>query len=660
MHFGHLFRDWLASNDPAFSRLRQALRVTLTVAFTFSILLFIHVAIVPLPDVAYGLGILLSIQGGFTVRDKRSSEQMVTRLIGCLASVVVVTVAALLENHRDLSDFVFLLIIFAASWVRGLGVRWNAVGMFAFMSYFMGAYFQPKLGDMPLVVVGSVVPVLVAQAVREFLLPDDWRKDLLRALESVTGRVNQMLLELAVSVRDEKISDDEHRALIQSEERLKEAVLMAESFIPKPSTEAVSSDSPTADIAMRLFDVHLAAESMMVLSQHAVPSFALVHAVMRHDDALLERETAGFETIEDKSRSETMRAMIWVRDARDALAETVALGRRTGFSDVEGATSAQSAIKWPRLSLADPTMRRALQITLATGLAMMLGLLLSRERWFWAVLTAFLVFINTNSRGDTAVRAFQRSIGTVLGIAAGMGLAVLVAGHTTLAICLSLAAIFLGFYFVQVSYGALTFFISIVLCLVYGMTGALTFEVLKLRIGETIIGATVGAAVAFLVLPSKTRGALDAALAKWFDALRALLNATAGNGPGLELIRLSQALDAAYRDVTAAARPLGSSWHLVRKPGHIRQTLSIFLACTYWARVFARNVAFSREDADGEIGRNIAENLQRLNAVAPKGADCFFVDRKTPRSAGRHLPLSRGGTRLGIEMIGSMLDRLYP
>jgi len=221
-------------------------------------------------------------------------------------------------------------------------------------------------------------------------------------------------------------------------------------------------------------------------------------------------------------------------------------------------------------------------------------------------------------------------------------------------------AIFLGFYFIQVSYGAMTFFISIVLCLVYGMTGALTFEVLKLRIGETIIGAMAGAVVAFLVFPAKTRGALDVALLKWFDALRALLNAAGGNGPGLELIRLSQSLDAAYRDVTTAAKPLGSSWNLVRKPGHIRQTLAIFMACTYWARVFARNVAFSRDDPDGEIRRNISENLLRLNMVAPKGSDCFFVDRKTLRSAGRHLPLSRGGLRLGVEMVGSMLDRLYP
>ncbi len=670
MHIAHRFRDWLAANDPAFSRLRQASRVTLTVVLSFSILFVIHLTIVPLPDVAYALGILLSIQGGFTVRDKRPSEQLVTRLIGCLASVLAVILAALLADHRYISDVAFLAIIFAASWVRALGVRWNAVGMFAFMSYFMGAYFQPRLGEMPLVAMGSVVSSLVAHGVRSVLLPDDWRKDLLRALESVLGRVNQMLIELAVSVRDGRISEAEHRALLQAEERLKDVVLMAESFIPKPSDDApavdtpasdtLASDTPAVDISMRLFDVHLAAESAIMMSQSAVPSFALVHAVIAHDDALLERETDGFETMADKRSSETMRAMIWLRDARDALTETLSLGRTTGFSDIAGGNGARTVIKWPKLSLDDAAMRSALQITLATGIAMVFGLLLSRERWFWAVLTAFLVFTNTNSRGDTAVKAFQRSMGTVLGIAVGMALALVVAGHTAIAISLSVVSIFLGFYFIQVSYGAMTFFISIVLCLVYGMTGALTLQVLQLRIGETIIGATAGAAVAFLVFPAKTRGVLDGALVKWFDALRALLHAAGGSGPGLELIRLSQNLDAAYRDVTTAAKPLGQSWSLVRKPGNVRQALAILMACTYWARVFARNIAFSRDDPDGEIALNVSENLERLNAVSGRGSECFFIDRKSARATGRHLPLSRGGMRLGIEMVGSMLDRLYP
>src|ERR1700712_2745955 len=108
MQLGHQLRDWLAANDPAFSRLRQALRVTLTIAISFSILFVFHVVVVPLPTVAYALGILLSIQGGLTVRDKLPSEQLVTRLIGCLVAVIVVSLAATLESYRDLSDFTFL------------------------------------------------------------------------------------------------------------------------------------------------------------------------------------------------------------------------------------------------------------------------------------------------------------------------------------------------------------------------------------------------------------------------------------------------------------------------------------------------------------------------------------------------------------------------
>ncbi|MGO8448235.1 FUSC family protein, partial [Rhizobium ruizarguesonis] len=71
----------------------------------------------------------------------------------------------------------------------------------------------------------------------------------------------------------------------------------------------------------------------------------------------------------------------------------------------------------------------------------------------------------------------------------------------------------LAFYFLQVSYATMTFFISILLCLVYGMTGVLTLDLLQLRIVETVIGAVAGTAVAFLVFPALTRGALDAALA---------------------------------------------------------------------------------------------------------------------------------------------------
>jgi hypothetical protein len=166
-----------------------------------------------------------------------------------------------------------------------------------------------------------------------------------------------------------------------------------------------------------------------------------------------------------------------------------------------------------------------------------------------------------------------------------------------------------------------------------------------------------------VVFPARTRGALDVVLGKWFAALDALLKAAAGGEPHNALIRLSQTLDAAYKDLATTARPLGSSWSVVTRPGHIRQTLAIFLAATYWARVMAKNRDASIKDAEAQ--ELIAASLARVASAAERRSECFFVDRKVPVSAARHhSPISKSeankGWRHGLDMIGSTLDRLYP
>ncbi|AGS22108.1 FUSC family protein [Rhizobium etli] len=652
------FRDWLLANDPALSRLRMASRVTLTILLVFLILLAIEAFILPLPTAAFGLGIVLSIEGGVAVRDKGNARQLVTRLFGCAVSLVVVAIAAGLEDQRVLSDLVFLVIILLASAGRVFGPRGFAIGMFAFTSYFMGAYFQPPLAELPEVAIGPVVSVLVGHMVRAVLLPDDWRRDLLRSLESVSGRINQILFKLAALAASGDIGEADRQELRQLEDRLKEVVLMAETFIPRPSAGVFDGASnPAAELAIRLFDAHLAAESAIVLSFQSPPPFALVHAVIGADAAELKRYEGMIEASKDQPQGETVRALLWLGEARRQLTEAINRGGACGFSGVDAAkdTAQAQAIDF---SLANPLLRSALQITLASAIAMGFGLLLSRERWFWAVLASFLVFTNTNSRGDTAMKALSRSLGTVFGIAMGLVLATLISGEPDIAIPVMAICIFLAFYFLQVSYATMTFFISIVLCLVYGMTGVLTLDLLKLRIGETVIGAAAGTAVAFVVFPARTRGALDAALARWFQALRELLGAIGEGKSGFELIALSQKIDACYRDVTVAARPLGSPWSVVTRPGQIRQTLAIFLSCTYWARVLARR--YEAPPADSDQKRLITADLALIADVARRGSACFFIRRKASRTTGRHLPVSREGARVGLEMIGSALERLYP
>ncbi|MGO7533018.1 FUSC family protein [Rhizobium leguminosarum] len=655
---GFQFRDWLLANDPALSRLRMASRVTLTIAFSFLVLLAIQMFILPLPTAAFGLGIVLSIEGGVAVRDKGNARQLVTRLFGCAASLGVVAIAAGLEDHRFLSDLVFLVVIALASAGRVFGPRGFAIGMFAFTSYFMGSYFRPSLAELPDVAIGPVVSVLVGHLVRAVLLPDDWRRDLLRSLESVRGRINQILFKLAALAGGGEIGEADRQELRQLEDRLKEVVLMAETFIPRPPGGVFdASADPAAELAIRLFDAHLAAESAIVLSFQSPPPFALVHAVIEADAAELAPYSAMAEAINDEPQGETVRALLWLGEARQQLTQAIGEGQVSGFAGIDAVRDTAQPEKID-FSFANPLLRSALQITLASAIAMGFGLLLSRERWFWAVLAAFLVFTNTNSRGDTAMKALSRSLGTVFGIAIGLLLATLISGQLAIAIPVAAVCIFLAFYFLQVSYATMTFFISIVLCLVYGMTGVLTLDLLQLRIGETVIGAVAGTAVAFLVFPARTRGALDAALARWFQALEDLLNAIGEGKSGFALIALSQKIDACYRDVTVAAKPLGSSWSVVTRPGQIRQTLAIFLSCTYWARILAKSYAASAE-AD-ELKRLIASDLALMKDAAPRGSTCFFIERKASRTTGRHLPLSREGARLGLEMIGSALERLYP
>ncbi len=655
---GFEFRDWLLANDPALSRLRLGSRVTLSIVLSFAILLLIHMLVVPLPIASFGLGIVLSIEGGVAVRDKGSTRQLITRLLGCLASLLVVGIAAVLESHRVLSDFIFLVVIFLASVARVYGPRGFAIGMFAFTSYFMGSYFHPTIGELPVVLIGPVVSALVSHWVRAVLLPDNWRRDLLRSLESVRGRINQILFKLAALAADGKVDEADRQELRQLEDRLKEVVLMAESFIPRPPGGVFDGASaPAAELAIRLFDAHLAAESAIVLSYQSAPSFVLVHAVIEDDKAVLSAQEKAVADMEGQPQGETARALLWLGAARRQLIETIDTGRGTDFAEIASVeeVSTPTAVDF---SLKNPVMRSALQITLAAAIAMTLGLALSRERWFWAVLASFLVFSNTNSRGDTAIKALQRSIGTLFGIAFGLVLASLLSHQMGIAIAVSIVCVFLAFYFLQSSYATMTFFISIVLCLVYGMMGVLTFDLLKLRLEETVIGAIAGTLVAFLVLPARTRGTLDTAVAKWFDTLKQLLSAVSDKKSQPELIVISQKVDACYRDITLAARPLGSTWSIVTRPGQIRQTLAIFLSITYWSRILARNHA--ADVVDDDLKRRIAADIGVLDAAAPRGSECFLVIRKQMRPTGRHLPLWREGTRLAVEMIGSTLERLYP
>ncbi|MFJ6657493.1 FUSC family protein [Streptomyces sp. NPDC091377] len=159
--------------------------------------------------------------------------------------------------------------------------------------------------------------------------------------------------------------------------------------------------------------------------------------------------------------------------------------------------------------LARVTTRQAVQATVGAGFALVVGQLVSGERWYWAVGAAWWVFVNTASRGETLVRGFRRVLGTVLGI--GLGLLVALPLHTAAApTAVILAGCVFGiFYTAAVSYTWMMLWVTLLASLLYGLLGVLDPALLALRLAETGVGA-LGAALAVLfVLPVTTHAVTD-------------------------------------------------------------------------------------------------------------------------------------------------------
>uniref|UniRef100_A0AAU2AFF2 FUSC family protein n=1 Tax=Streptomyces sp. NBC_00093 TaxID=2975649 RepID=A0AAU2AFF2_9ACTN len=160
--------------------------------------------------------------------------------------------------------------------------------------------------------------------------------------------------------------------------------------------------------------------------------------------------------------------------------------------------------------LARATTRQAVQATAAAAFALVVGQLVSGDRWYWAVGATWWIFVNTTSRGETLVRGFRRILGTVLGIGLGLAVAVPVAGAPVPTAVLVAVCVFGIFYSAAVSYTWMMLSVTLLAELLYGLLGVLDPALLAVRFAETGVGA-LGALLAVLfVLPITTHATTDA------------------------------------------------------------------------------------------------------------------------------------------------------
>lgn len=573
----------LATADPGLGRLRSAATTVAVLAVTAGVVLG-GAALVGGPVTAAVTGVVLAFVTGIAGRDQPSPEQVVITAWATLGVSVSAVLSALVGGAATPPGIaVFVALGVVVVFLQRLGPRGFAAGMAGFITFLATTLTRLTPDGLPLAIGGAVLAAATIAATRWLLRTRRPERAARHALDGVEARAGLVVLALADVLR---VPDDE-RARGRVDRRL--AGLRRTATVADDRLADVSD----RDAGVRVFDLRLGVEHLADLvtggETGSDPQPALAALAERVGRALLDPDVA-VEGPDDGSGSSGE-----VRVRRTMLRVLEEWRRPPGRPAPEDAASDddEDDVAGPPPAPVADTVRRAVQVALAVALAALVGQWISSMQWFFAVVIAFVVFISSSSRGAVLSEGWQRTLGTLLGVVVGVGLATLLDGAVVPTVVLLAVCLFGALYVIGLSSTVLMVFITVGIALVYGLIGRFTVDVLLLRLAETAVGAGIGIAVSFLVLPTRTRATFAEATARFLRALRAVIDdatatLTSDDRPRPLDEGAVHELRDAHAAVEAAASPLtdGLAGALDRA-GH-RDALRVVGACDHHARLLLR------------------------------------------------------------------------
>jgi hypothetical protein len=533
--------------DPGLVRLHNALRVTLATLLS-GLACVAWTAAHHQPITLAALGVLFSMIAPLFVRDARRNAWFVTLLYLYLCACASFAVAAALSRYPLAGDAGFLLVMFIGMLCQACGPRALGSAMLGVVMFYLGLYLHPDAVETAQSIALSTLGPLAIALVGRVLVPMSATRTLRLAIHTVTLRAARVL---AVA-RGTHQASARRPALVAAARvsELNEAALALEE-------QLALLDSPdTATLRERLVELEVAAGQVTFgpsASSEAGGIEALRHAIERLRQAAPARSGVHSGTAKHGIHISSKSAAAWLADIRTRLV-------------------------W----------LPAARATTAALLAMVIGQSLSPERWFWAVITTYVVFLGTRSRADTVYRGAQRLAGTIAGALASMLLATTLHDAPLLMIAAMLVCVFGWAYYILNAYAPGVFFITVLVGLVYGQMGFAMGPLVQLRIEEVMVGCIVSFAVAILMMPLAATRHVEARMTAVLGALRQVVRlATEASVAPADVRIAMRALDRSWHDLRVALRPLQTQRVFVWNPGVELATGSL-LSCLHWARVLSR------------------------------------------------------------------------
>ncbi|MEU3627497.1 FUSC family protein [Amycolatopsis coloradensis] len=641
--------DRLVASDPGLVRLRLGFSAVLSIVVAVLAILPFHQ-----PLTITLVAAIAAMTAAFTVNDDTPGQQALTLVLALVLGAASLTAASAGSAAPPLDSIVFVLLIFVAVYAQRFGSRGIALGSISFFLFFFAMFLQTHLKQVPVLLLALTIGIAANAVVRFVLLRRHTDAEFLRIRRAFRAR-----LAAVVRAAEDHLavggSERTRKRLRTTNARMQESVLLIEDTAP----EVTGAESANR-LRRRAIEVELAVQWLTITVQRTCAEDLdedvrddLI-ARMRRFRSLIERDPRELPLI---SETEEFSKMLvegsridehaapgdGVRRAIAELALADVRAQRVAEHDVSDAADdpEDPEEEKPSAFAYDNQTRSAIQAVVGGGLAVIGGELVSSQRWYWAVLTVFVVFIGSSTAGATFVKGVRRLGGTLIGIVGGLVLTLLVSGSVPATLALILVCVFGMVYMARVSQVIMAFFITSMLGLLYSLLGTFSLEVLWIRVAETAVGAAAGVLAAVVIMPVRTRAVMLDDLSALLDELDEFVDKAAGLLSGAEnvsVIEKSRDLDRAVDKVRTTIEPLTHPVNLSSRRDYGWHVLTTVETIAFRARhVAARSQAgLLVNEADrlllytGRIRENIALLGKALDDPGGSGHGTLVRDDGTP------------------------------
>ncbi|WP_335871806.1 FUSC family protein [Bacillus sp. 2205SS5-2] len=646
LHKQNIWLGRFLASDPGRKRFQQAGKATISLvsaSMTMVVLLKIFGAGPITPAIVSGIAGLIGIF--FVMDDSITKKKATTWWVGG-AAVIGITLGAILASSPFILNVFMLGTIFSAFYFSVYAIRYFSIGTTVFLTIYFSSILQLDATHLFWFYIGILIGVIYAYLFNFIVFKESFHM-LRRGMRSFHIQSNLTFSLLMEMIEEPDSSEKVKKRLAKNVLVLNEYARIVAADINDDDLRNLWPGIQASQLRLYVFDTEMLIQTIMESIERLQELEELQSTEIRNllvwvISSLRDAEvlSPNYETQllrEAETAVQALRLLLadalnteekppdWVYPIRriESIANHVVEAAFTIQESLRNFSEAALSVEVSEIveeeyvvhnneetKTLKTSTRKAIQALVGGTLAITLGVMIAPAQPYWVLLTTFIINMGTETVGRTYVKAFQRSVGTVLGAIIGFSVASLITGYSELEVVLLFTVLFLAFYFFTISYTLMSLFITMLIAFMYDLLlGGISMQLMGARVIDTIIGATIALCVSAFVLPKKTSDKVTEGIDEFLEELSSYLTAYLASFSKKEETVLTDqafALDLKMKNMREEAQSL-----LLRPGGRTRsgigRWITVMTAINYYAKHL---LASSHRQVSDQTSLEILQVLQ--------------------------------------------------